>query len=288
MFLQKNGTKCSKGICYNGSCVSEDQAAIEAKTVPETKKDSADVEIIATSTATIDNTTKSLKVKITSELEKASTLLSSVTVTDAKDALNSAIEAIKDCIKLQNTENAEQLTINSSKASAKLQVVLTQLKSVVSGADTASASLLEEGITLVAKAQANLKYQKKYAKANMNGESLIVNEEERKKENEAKIKELIEKGLPIVTKAAIHAADKLGVLQEKKLAKLVAEELVAQKREKMRIIDEELHRVGKKARSARLNSLRMFEKTEAKDLDAQELKKAAANIVDSDPEMKMR
>jgi len=202
--------------------------------------------------------------------------------------LNSAIEAIKDCIKLQNTENAEQLTINSSKASAKLQVVLTQLKSVVSGADTASASLLEEAITLVAKAQANLKYQKKYAKANMNGESLIVNEEERKKENEAKIKELIEKGLPIVTKAAIHAADKLGVLQEKKLAKLVAEELVAQKREKMRIIDEELHRVGKKARSARLNSLRMFEKTEAKDLDAQELKKAAANIVDSDPEMKMR
>jgi len=143
-------------------------------------------------------------------------------------------------------------------------------------------------IIIIAKAQANFKYQKKYAKANMNGENLLISEEERQKAIAAKVKELIDKGLPILTKVAINAADKLSVLQQNKLAKLVAAELAAQKREKMRIIDEEVHRIQKKARSARLNSLRLFEKTEAKDQDAQDLKKAAGNIVDSDPEMKMR
>jgi hypothetical protein len=61
-----------------------------------------------------------------------------------------------------------------------------------------------------------------------------------------------------------------------------------EKEEKARIIDEELRRVAKKATATRRNSLRMFEKEEVKDEDAQDLKKAAKKIVDSDSEMKMR
>jgi len=291
----ENGTKCSKGVCFNGSCVSKSKAAKLSKVVKEdsiSKDNKVDKKskTKVTSAQAIDNDTKALKVKVSSELEKVKTLLSSVTLAKAEASapFAKALAAIEESIKLQNTENAEKLTINSSKSSAQLQVAIAQLKSVVSAADAASAAIINESISVLEKAVANIKSQKKLASANMKGKSPKRDARMKDELFDEKAEIMIKNGLPVLTKAALNAANKLEVLQNRKLVKLAAQELVAQKLEKMRIIDEEVHRINKKARSARLNSLRMFEKTESKDIDAQNLKNAARNIVDSDPEMKMR
>lgn len=289
---QPNGTTCKKGICFNGVCMAKKEAVQASKAQKEKEETAALVTpSVVNSTATIDETTKSLKTKIVSEIEKAKTLLDSLTLQDekAQKALDATYDALDACIKLQNTENAEQLMLDSSKVQGQLRVAIMKLEVASKEEDdVVSETFIEEAVSVIKKALSNVKEQKKNAEANMKGVSVAELQRQKEEEYAKKVNELVKEGIPVIQKAAINAADKIAELQEDKLVQLAAEEMIAEKLEKQRVIDAEVHRIAKKAQATRRNNLRMFEKKEAKDIDAQELKSAARKIIDADPEMRMR
>ena len=246
---------------------------------------------VVNSTATIDETTTGIKTKIVSEIEKAKTLLDSLTLQDekAQKALDAAFTALDACITLQDTTNAEQLMLDSSKVQGQLRVAIMKLEVAIKEEDdVVSETFVEEAIGVIKKALGNVKEQKKNAEANMKGINVAELQRQKEEEYAKKVNALVEEGIPVIQKAAINAADKIAELQDAKLVQLAAEEMIAEKLEKQRVIDAEVRRIAKKAQATRLNNLRMFEKKESKDADAQELKSAARKILDADPEMRMR